>query len=380
MIPGVASSILEVNVNVAEDYQPWPNNCDRTKDWFRDWVIVKSGLPWIDDCYFGYLKGIWNKETNKLETIPGINIRVPKFGSVYAIDQLDPSPLVGLVTGVFHNLIKYLEKYGYKDEIDMFGAGYDWRSEDLPNEYYEGVKGLIYEGYKNTGNKAVIVSHSMGGFITYKLLDYLGKDFCDKYIDRWVPVNCPFIGSALATKELVAGGIVGLDLSWMSITEAVVDVIRSIQSPIALSPIAGLWDDETLVTFKDTGKSYTANDLIELYNMVPGANDKAEYVLTNSMKKYYEKYNYTVPNNVPMYCVISHGYDTISKIEFDETNIDSKYHLSYSEGDMIVNKQSLEACSMFTDKIYDIGKFNHLKVIKSKELQNLLGPMVCDMN
>ncbi|KAL7720036.1 Lecithin:cholesterol acyltransferase domain-containing protein [Entamoeba marina] len=233
LIPGLMASIIESRVNVADDYEPWPESgkCDRTKDWFRSWVNIDIAVPWKSECYIHYLNGVWNEETNKLETIPGIDLRVPEFGSTYACDQLDPVFLIGGFTNSFHKLISRLEDDGYRDQVDLFGAAYDWRNLDLNETYFEATKGLIYEGFKNTQKKVVLISHSMGGFVTYKLLDYLGKEFCDTYIQQWISISSPFIGTGVVPKQLSVGENLNLPIK----KEYARDLSRSIQSVIALT-------------------------------------------------------------------------------------------------------------------------------------------------
>ncbi|BFU22827.1 lecithin:cholesterol acyltransferase domain containing protein [Entamoeba histolytica HM-1:IMSS-B] len=375
LIPGLMASIIEAKINVADDFQPWPKSgkCEKNKDWFRAWVNVDIAVPWKSECYINYLSGIWNNQTNKLETIPGIDLRIPEFGSTYACDQLDPVFLIGSFTNSFHKIIEHLKSVGYKDQIDMFGASYDWRTVDLPKTYFEGVKGLIYEGFKNSGKKVVIISHSMGGFVSYKLFDYLGKDFCDKYIQKWIAISAPFIGTGVVPKQMTVGENLGLPIK----AEYARDLSRSIESVLALSPNEEKWNDDILVRIKSNGKTYTAKQLREVYKQIPELKDKTDYILDTEMTPLYKKWNWTIPNGVKMDCVYSHGKETPYSIEFDTEDLTKGYTVNYSDGDNLVNINSLESCKIFTDSVTNLGKHGHLLILNSNDIWNYIKPKVC---
>ncbi|EDR23478.1 1-O-acylceramide synthase precursor, putative [Entamoeba dispar SAW760] len=372
LVPGLMSTILESKIGVDDNYQPFPQKCSRHKDWFRSWVSVRDTISFTDDCYLWYLHGVWNPITNKLENIPGISIRVPQFGNTYAIDTLCPIPIVKRLTHAFHGLIQHLKKQGYVELFDLFGAGYDWRSNDVSDQYLKSVKDFIVSGYENTKRKVVIISHSMGAFITYKLLDYLGKEFCDTYIDKWIPLSAPFLGSGLAIKELLVGENIGLPIN----EKLARDLARSIQSIISLSPNPDFWSNEPLIIFKKSGKQFFAKDLVDAYNLVDEMKDKAEYILTNSIRAYYEKYNWTIPFGVETHCGYSLGYETPYRIEFEGDSFDSKYTVIFSSGDKLVNEESLKACSLFTQNVTFLGKYKHLKLLEAQKLYEFIDPLI----
>ena len=53
----------------------------------------------------------------------------------------------------------------------------------------------------------------MGGLTTYQLLDYFGKDFCDKYIQRWVAMSTPWIGTNVMNHVMFNGFSLGYPVS-----------------------------------------------------------------------------------------------------------------------------------------------------------------------
>jgi len=371
------ASIIEAKAKVESSYKSWPstllNPCDKSKDWFRAWVNAEMAVPWRTECSLAYLRGVWNNDTKKLDPVPGIKLRVPKFGSTYACDQLLPVPVIGLLSNSFHTLIKHLENLGYRDEYDMFGAPYDWRSADLPESYFEATKNLIVKGFNNTGKKFVIISHSMGGLVSYKLLDYLGKEFCDNYIEKWVSISAPFIGTGVAVKQLTVGENLGLPI----IESFIRDFSQTIESVIALSPNGEKWNNDPIVKIKSNGKVYRAKDMKKLYQKINGVKDKSDYILDNEITKLYKKWNWSVPNGVHMDCVYSNGQSTPYSLEFKNEDLTKDYSVTYSDGDKLVNINSLESCKLFTNSSTLVGKHGHLLILNSDDLWNYIKPKVC---
>ncbi|ELP86138.1 phosphatidylcholine-sterol acyltransferase precursor, putative [Entamoeba invadens IP1] len=373
LVPGLMSSIIEMKVNVSPSYSPWPSKCDRTKSQFRAWLNLKGSLPSKDECYYNYLHGVWNNVTNKMENIPGIESIIPKDdGDTYAIDTMAPVILAKRFTHMFNKLISHLEKKGYKQKFDLYGMPYDWRSNDLPSTFYETFKNRIIEGNKNTGKKAVIVTHSMGMYVMYKALDYFGEDFTTQYIDKFLMVSAPVYGSALSVKEVLLGENIGLPID----EQLSKDLSRTIQSVLSLSPNPEHWPQEPIVTFKGNGKEYYAKDLADLFETDPLMKDKARYILDNSIKPFFEKYNWTIPFGVDTYCAYSLGSETPDKIVYEGDNTDSASTVIYSDGDKLVNKHSLEGCSLMTKKVTYLGKYAHVKCLESDELFNLVDSLV----
>ena len=73
---------------------------------------------------------------------------------------------------------------GYKRNVDIFGAPYDFRL--APNElqrWFADFKNLVEVAYRNNGNKSVILlCHSMGSPLSLYLLNSQTKEWRDTYI------------------------------------------------------------------------------------------------------------------------------------------------------------------------------------------------------
>ncbi|KAL7720035.1 Uncharacterized protein QTN25_002564 [Entamoeba marina] len=119
-------------------------------------------------------------------------------------------------------------------------------------------------------------------------------------------------------------------------------------------------------------------DLREFYKTIPGLETKTDYIIDNTIEHLYQKYNYKVPFDVSMDCVYSHGKETPLSMSFETEDINGDYDVVYGDGDNLVNDVSLHSCSMFTDRVTDLGKHGHLLILNSKELFEHIEPLVCN--
>lgn len=79
---------------------------------------------------------------------------------------------------------------------------YDFRYIHLPDYYmhlFTGYKNYIEKHHQLTGEKSIIVAHSMGGLVMQHFLNtFLTKSWASRHIDRIYFVNTPFGGSSSA--------------------------------------------------------------------------------------------------------------------------------------------------------------------------------------
>lgn len=68
---------------------------------------------------------VYDNVTRKTSNSPGVEIRIPGFGTTETIEYLDPSRYG--VTGYFNILVEALLKMGYNRNLSLSGAPYDFR-------------------------------------------------------------------------------------------------------------------------------------------------------------------------------------------------------------------------------------------------------------
>ncbi|BFU23631.1 lecithin:cholesterol acyltransferase domain containing protein [Entamoeba histolytica HM-1:IMSS-B] len=375
IIPGIMASMLNAKINIPKnvDFCDRKLDCDRSKDWFTLWLNLLDGIPYVNDCYIAYLTCHYNSTSGRMENVEGVQIEPPRFGSTYAVDTISPSFPLKTFSRAFHEVIKGLQKIGYKDEFDLFSAPYDWRYYHH-DEYYEKVKELIIKAYENTGNKVVLVSHSMGGLTTYILLDKLGKEFCDKYIHRWVAMSTPFIGTTIANDVVLAGYNMGYPVS----KELIKKAARTFETVAMMGPIGEYWDQNEVLVELANGKKYYPKDQIELFSQLEEMKPFAKEAVENSFAPYLKKYNSQVPHGVEMHCGITSGIETAHKITFKGDTFDSKSTIEFVDGDQEVTLNSLEYCKKMTENFTNLGKYTHQGMLLKKEVIEYVKNLACD--
>ena len=382
-IHGIIAGMLEGEVNVAEGTEvAFPSDCKYTYKKTRMWVALKDINPFVNECIMGYLTPLFNTKTNQQFDPEGITITSPKFGSTYACDEIDPNFPVSLFAKVFHELIVKLEKVGYVDGENMLGASYDWRyyrfdEYSHKDNWYEKTKSLIKTAY-NTYGKVVIISHSMGGLMTYRLLHYVGSSFASTYIDSWVAMSAPFLGAVKTVAAAFPGDNLGLPIADGKIRP----MARQVETVALMFPIGGTakYGKDTIMTITSTGKKYNADNLDELVDTLDVGyfQQNYHYVLKHGMKEIYEKYNWKVPHGVKMHCIITSGCDTISGITMKSTNYDEDPTYTYGDGDGTVNIQSLEFCQdMGAATFENLGKHDHTGILDSSVSWETVKQYIC---
>ncbi|CAN0859846.1 Phospholipase A(1) LCAT3 [Linum grandiflorum] len=127
---------------------------------------------------------IYNPDTGYTEVLnKDTEIVVPQddYG-LYAIDILDPSPVVKCVhlTEVyhFHDMIEMLVDCGHKKGTTLFGYGYDFRQSNRISNSMEGLKAKLETAYEASGNRKVnIITHSMGGLLVSCFMSLYNDSF-----------------------------------------------------------------------------------------------------------------------------------------------------------------------------------------------------------
>ncbi|EDR24031.1 phosphatidylcholine-sterol acyltransferase precursor, putative [Entamoeba dispar SAW760] len=383
-IPGILASILEAEVDIADISQtPLQSDCDTHLNHQRLWIALKDLNPFNNDCTLGYLTPTWNSETKEQIDIEGVNIISPKFGSTYACDEIDPNFPLSIFAKCFHDLIKKFKKLGYVDGDNMVGASYDWRyyrygEYKHKRNWFEDTKELIINTYNKYG-KVVVISHSMGGLMFYKFLDYVGKEFSDKYIDNWIAMSTPFLGSGKAIAAAFPGNNLGLPVRASKLRP----FARRTETVALLLPIGGtkIFGEEILMKIKSTGKTYNADQIEELIKTLDDKEFQENYLHTvqHGMKELYEKYNYKLPFPIKMHCMISSGYESIKGVEMENESYDSDSKLLYGDGDETVNLNSLEFCKNIGATTFkNLGKYTHTGILDDKASYEAVYPYVCN--
>jgi len=371
LIPGIMATMLETKVHVPQ--RPFLT-CPKDLNWTVTWVSWSDLV--LSKCYLHYMTPIWDASTNRTYDQGGVSVRVPEPGSVYAIDTLTDDLLIKPFVRVYHNFIKHLQKLGYQDRKDMIGGGFDWRFSEFnePEGYFNKLKNLIENTFIiNNNRKIVVVTHSMGGMYFYKFLDHVGKDFTEKYIDIWVTLSAPFLGTGFVMKFLLEGDNMGI---FVVDKKLVRDACQNMEALYMMLPYELGFKDQVVFRAFD-GKEYTAGMMSELLKAA-GLPEFGEVVYRNSWWSVLERHQFRPPFGVQAVCVYSKGIDTVlTSIQLEDKKKDFKVGYLYGQGDGEVNLESLRFCEEWSKEVVVFEKILHNDVVRDDRVFEVVKRFIC---
>lgn len=128
--------------------------------------------------------------------------------------------LVKDATFVFSHLIAHLSTLGY-DNSSLYATTYDWRIPPSKlqerDKQFTKMMGVIETAVNiNEGRAAYILAHSMGNRLVHYFLCWVkkhhGQEWIDKYVESFIAVGAPWLGSFKTVRSTVVGEKFGLDL------------------------------------------------------------------------------------------------------------------------------------------------------------------------
>lgn len=78
--------------------------CSKKADWFRLWLSLTQLAPGAIDCWCDNIRLVVDEKYGTATNVPGVETRVPDFGSTTAMEELDPS-VPGHSTAAFRNMV-----------------------------------------------------------------------------------------------------------------------------------------------------------------------------------------------------------------------------------------------------------------------------------
>nr|XP_018909704.1 PREDICTED: group XV phospholipase A2-like [Bemisia tabaci] len=369
LIPGVVGSIIEGTWRTHGQ----PRLCTaKEKDWEVLWLSLKTafgGKPL--KCWVFRYKLIYNRTAHKSSNQDGVKTRVMgDFGSLKAVEHLTKDLITRIGTGYFDDIGKALRKSGYSTKRNLKGAAYDGRYAPPQLEekygYFTSLAKLVEQLANDSGRKVTLVSHSMGGLIGSHFLTKQPPEWKDKYINLFVPISTPWLGSPLA----VSGFIEGTNFDVPTFKKSVMrDLVRTFQSVALLLLSEEAYNRTVIVEWPEQNKTYTAADYKQLFtdikyqdgflmredvrSLMPVAGDKL---------------------GVDIVCIWSKSVKTKFKMVV-KGDIANPTSVSYEtvDGDGTVTLDSLRYCETFPNvTTQEYTGLDHLKIVYSKDFINYL--------
>lgn len=341
LVPGYATN--ELDVRLTELYRPSSPRCGerKGKGWFRLYLNYSALQdPANVPCFAEQMTSMYDTASDDYFNVPGVETRVPFFGSTQAFRYPDPDRKN---FSYMNTLVERLEKTGYRDGETMFGAPYDFRYVVAPaghpsrvgDAFLRALKGLVEMASQLNGGRSVtIVTHSAGGPLTHQLLIRQPPAWRQRFVRRFVPVAAPWGGIVLGMVTLVSGNNYGLPFVD---ARALLAAGRSQQTSLWLLP------SPSPTVFG------TAQPLVITKSRNYSAGDVADYLAAIGFGEAVGPYEsrvlplfggYLPPPGVPVTNIVGVGVGTTERIVYPGDDLDATPATVAGDGDGVVNLAS----------------------------------------
>ncbi|CAA7404297.1 unnamed protein product [Spirodela intermedia] len=348
LIPGDGGNQLEARIT--KDYKPSSLVCkwwtrqpaaEGGGGWYRLWFDPLIILSPFTRCFAERIALRYHPELDDYRNAPGVETRVPGFGSTEALRYLDPS--LRHLTDYMGTLVKSLEEeIGYEEGKSLFGAPYDFRyglaAEGRPCKVGEGylrdLKELIENAtVANTGRPAVLVAHSLGTLFMLQLLARNSPEWRRQYIKHLVAVAPPWGGAVVQMLTFASGSTLGIPIVDPLLVRA---EQRTSESNMWLLPAPRVFKNQPLVVTPE--RNYSAMDMAEFLQDIGYGEGVLPY-----QTRILPLVGELPAMEVPVTCVLGTGVKTPETLVYGEGGFDAQPEVVYGDGDGTVNLASLVA-------------------------------------
>lgn len=161
-------------------------------------------------------KSCWLKHV-MLDPITGLD---PQNFTLRAAQGFEAADFFVAGYWIWNKVLQNLGAIGYESN-KMSTAAYDWRLAyldlELRDQYFSKLKTQIELSYKLTGEKTVLIGHSMGSLIIFYFLSWVeasgknygngGPHWVNQYIDSFVSISGTLLGAPKAVPALISGEV-----------------------------------------------------------------------------------------------------------------------------------------------------------------------------
>nr|XP_039249958.1 phospholipase A2 group XV-like [Styela clava] len=369
LVPGVLGSRLQAKLNLS--YSPgWL--CEKIRDWFDIWLNIEELTPFYVNCWVYDISMRYDNRTKKVANQEGVKTRILDFGKTEDFEYLD-SDHYAPGSPYFTELVESLIKFGYKRGDDLKGAPYDWRiTPSQSTGFLQNLTKLIENNYyEHFNRKVVLIGHSMGNMFTYYMLRTKPQEWKDKFIDSFISISSPYIGSVKAVKAITSGETEGHDFALPKLKLRT--ATRTFSSSYFLLPRPKFWPKDKLHVVDTLIKNYTVFEYKALFERI-GCKNCYEI-----WDKYGTELGDMGPPNVPVHCVYSSQIPTPELLIYDPDLFpDGTPVLKTGDGDGTVNVFSSSYCLKWKKSqkqpVYEVylpGN-THVEILNNATLHNYI--------
>ncbi|WOG91888.1 hypothetical protein DCAR_0311143 [Daucus carota subsp. sativus] len=345
LVPGNGGNQLEARFT--SEYKATSLFCTRWNPlvkkqggWFRLWFELNVLLAPFTQCFAERMTLYYDPEVDDYCNAPGIETRVPDFGSTDSLLYLDPN--LKHISAYMAPLVESLEELGYADGLNLFGAPYDFRyglaaqghPSKVGSEFLNDLKNLIEKASNaNDGKPVILVTHSLGGLYVLQLLNRNSLSWRQKYIKHFVALAAPWGGTVQEMLTFASGNSLGVPLVDPLLVRA---EQRSSESNLWLMPSPQLYGRKPLVITPNA--TYSAYDIAQFLVDI-GFSEGVHPYNTRILPLV----NNLVAPEVDMTCIFGSGVKTAETLFYGENGYDKQPEILYGDGDGTVNMLSLMA-------------------------------------
>jgi len=348
LIPGTYASVLQFT-GTNSDLQWY---CPKTLNQAIVWVGEKYFIPPIINCVIQWVALHYDSVNNKQMSIPGMDVDVYGWGSVAGVTYLDH--FIGNISFIpyFSDLAKVFRSHGYQDDITLFGAPHDWRFGISNQEVlWPRLKDLCEKVTQSTGEKAVLIGHSFGGFVCHhfaaNIIPNYGSDWADKYLGQIIELSPSFGGAGSAVLYAYLRALKYEIEFKTELLEKTIESLGCIHTHFPNYELQKLHGDPPVVIGPD-GTEYKASQLTQLLidkGKVTGDNINLLHIM--------EPYLAAAPkkSTVKETIFYNSAIETCNGIKVDDWDNDKKVSQLNGRGDGTVLADNIEAyCNNIADK------------------------------
>ena len=345
------------------------------------WLNILNYVgPVSNGCWIQATSLVYDNFTRRSSSPPGVTVTTTDFGQLDGSEWLVPPPLRIYDTSYFYFMVEGLVGLGYRRNVNIRSAPYDWRK--APNEnlqWFGNFRRLIEQTYYENNNSSVIILiHSMGSQFTYIFFEHMPSWWKDRYIRSWILI-APSLGGTFKYVYYYFG-----QGSYPSSLFPANNIpVRTFSSTAFLLPRAAAFGNEVLIRSSD-GEYRSEIDYKRFFDQL---NLPDAYNQWLDVSRLYDASRLTAPGNFSIYCLIGTGKQTLERAVFNgPVSQLTSYEAVFGDGDAFVNSKSARICYKFGEQ----GKRNfarrefpntdHLEMIRNEEPIRYVMDIVTSIN
>ncbi|KAM0949950.1 putative phosphatidylcholine--sterol O-acyltransferase [Dioscorea sansibarensis] len=346
IIPGQGGNQLEARLN-NKQYKPLKRECGAMSEdgnWFRLWMdcsILEN--PLTLPCFADQMRLHYDALLDDYGNTPGVETRVPFFGSTHGFLYKDPDLLNR--SSYMAILVNRLKRIGYEEGENLFGAPYDFRyglagaghPSKVGSEFLQSLKELIEHASKsNNNNPVILLTHSLGGLFTLQLLHRNTPSWSRTFIKHFIALSAPWGGTVLEMLIFASGDSMGnSNINPLILRKE----IWSLETNLWLLPNPRTFKDKPIVVSKSYAKNFSAAEMSEFLSCLGCSHCVHPY--ESRIMPMIERLE--PPAGVPMTVMTGYGIETAETLIYGDGGFDLQPEIVYGDGDGLVNLVSLLA-------------------------------------